>query len=53
MQLIGLDLSKNKLMGTLPESWRNLTKVSHRYLSVYLLLDLTSYFVHMHIQICL
>ena len=48
MQLSGLVLDDNKLEGTLP-GWSNLTKVSHRHLSEYLLLDVTSYFVHMHI----
>lgn len=49
MQLSILDLTGNQLEGILPESWSNLTKVSHRYRSVYLLVDCTSYFVHKHI----
>lgn len=29
MQLVSMNLTQNKLVGTLPEEWNNLTKVSH------------------------
>lgn len=39
LQLTFLDLGYNRLEGTLPESWSNLTSVSHCRNTVYLLID--------------
>ena len=37
MQLAYVNLEQNQLMGTLPESWRNLTSVSHWHQIVHVL----------------